>query len=330
LSPKTKIILWVSISLIFLDQISKIWIVNNVCPRGDDICQEEAGHFSLVERNLPNGQSNAIENVDLEVDGETLSGTLSVGGEDFDFEGSYSPENRNFKAQLINGPQGAKGSIRSGAITLRKQSLTQEEKEAGKNPLSWFHWYKAHFQLELPQEGQVELQVIQTTRHVVMDAAGFHVIPGVLQIVHSQNTGAAFGMFTDFKYRMLVFYVFTAFAVWVLWGLYKELESDDRIGAWIVGLIAAGAVGNLIDRVHKQSVTDFVRVHWGPDSWLTGIMRSPEWPSFNVADMAIVGGIGLFVIQYLFFEDRQGDDEEADEEPGLQESAEDTTSATEA
>jgi signal peptidase II len=147
-----------------------------------------------------------------------------------------------------------------------------------------------------------------------MGAAGFHMIPGVLQIVHSQNTGAAFGMFTEFKYRMGVFYVFTGFAVWVLWGLYSELKPDDRLGAWIVGLIAAGAVGNLIDRIHKQSVTDFVRVHWGPDSWLTGIMGSPEWPSFNVADMAIVGGVGLFVIQYLFFEDRQGDDEAADDE----------------
>jgi hypothetical protein len=53
-------------------------------------------------------------------------------------------------------------------------------------------------------------------------------------------------------------------------------------------------------------------------------------PFFNVADMAIVGGVGLFVIQYLFFEDRQGDNEEADEEPGVQEPAEDSTSATEA
>jgi signal peptidase II len=308
LSPKTKIILWVSLSLVFLDQVSKIWIVNNVCPRGDDICQEEAGHFSLVERTLPDEESNVIENVDLAVQGETLSGTLSVGGEDFDFEGSYSPENRNFKAQLVDGPQGAKGSM-----TSRKARVFGRS----------FAW-TVQFQLELPQAGQVELQAIQTTRRVVMDAAGFHLIPGVLQIVHSQNTGAAFGIGTEFKYRMLVFYVFTGFAVWVLWGLYKELEPNDRLGAWIVGLIAAGAVGNLIDRIHKQSVTDFVRVHWGPDSWLTGLMGSPEWPSFNVADMAIVGGVGLFVIQYLFYEDRQGDNEEADEEPLVDDSVDDS------
>jgi signal peptidase II len=297
LSPKTKIILWLSLSLVFLDQISKIWIVNNVCPRGDDICQEAAGHFSLVERNLREGESNAIENVDLAVDGETLSGTLTVGGEDLGFEGSYSPEKRTFRAEMV-GEEGSKGSL-----------IARKARVFGRS----FAW-TVQFQLELQPAGQVELQSIKTTRRVYMGAAGFHMIPGVLQIVHSQNTGAAFGMFTEFKYRMGVFYVFTGFAVWVLWGLYSELKPDDRLGAWIVGLIAAGAVGNLIDRIHKQSVTDFVRVHWGPDSWLTGIMGSPEWPSFNVADMAIVGGVGLFVIQYLFFEDRQGDDEAADDE----------------
>ena len=137
-------------------------------------------------------------------------------------------------------------------------------------------------------------------------------------------------MFTEFKYRMAVFYVFTAFAVWVLWGLYKELEPNDRLGAWIVGLIVAGAIGNLIDRVHKQSVTDFLRVHWGADSWLTGIMRSPEWPSFNVADLAIVGGVGLFAIQYLFYEDKKGDDLEADSEPSdISETAEGDAKAAE-
>jgi len=161
----------------------------------------------------------------------------------------------------------------------------------------------------------VSRSVLEESYSLRMDAAGIHVIEGLFQIVHSQNTGAAFGMFTDFKYRMLVFYVFTGFAVWVLWGLYTQLEPNDRLGAWIVALIVAGAIGNLIDRVHKQSVTDFLRVHWGPDSWLTGIMRSPEWPSFNVADMAIVGGVGLFAIQYLFYEDKKGDDLEADSEP---------------
>lgn len=298
MSPKTKIILWVSLSLIFLDQISKIWIVNNVCPRGDDICQEEAGAFRVVERALPEGDQNAVENVALAIDGKVLSGSVTVGGEAYSFEGDYNPDNRDFRAKMVGGPEGA-----SGTLSARKARVYGRS----------FGW-TAQLQLKLPQESQVELQSIKTKRRLYMDAAGLHLIPGVLQIVHSQNTGAAFGMFTDFKYRMMVFYVFTGFAVWVLWGLYKELESNDRMGAWIVGLISAGAVGNLIDRIHKQSVTDFVRVHWGPDSWLTGIMRSPEWPSFNVADMAIVGGVGLFVIQYLFFEDRQGDDEEADEE----------------
>jgi signal peptidase II len=310
LNQKTKIILWVSLSLIFLDQISKIWIVNNVCPRGDDVCQEEKGEFRVIERGVRDGETSLIEDVSLKVDGEDLEGSITVGGADYAFEGSYKPEQRRFEAQLVGGPEGA-----SGKVTTRKGGLRGRR-------ISWW----AQIELEIPQSGRVELQSLSETRFLYMDAAGSHLIPGVLQIVHSQNTGAAFGMFTDFKYRMAIFYVFTGFAVWVLWGLYAQLEPDDRLGAWIVALIAAGAVGNLIDRIHKQSVTDFIRVHWGPDSWLTGIMGSAEWPSFNVADMAICGGVGLFVIQYLFFEDRKGDDEEADAEPPSDETLAGTTS----
>ena len=309
---KTKIILWVSLSLIFLDQVTKIWIVKNVCPRGDDVCQEESGSFRVVERSLREGETSVVEDVSLKVDGEQLSGTITVAGEDHVFEGTYQPENRILRGSLVSTTTGATGSFSTRKGRVHGRSYT---------------WW-SQIQLDLPQEGQVELQSIVETRGLYMDAAGFHAIPGVLQIVHSQNTGAAFGMFTDFKYRMLVFYVFTGFAIWVLWGLYVQLESNDRLGAWIVALIAAGAIGNLIDRVHKQSVTDFIRVHWGPDSWLTGLMGSPEWPSFNVADMAIVGGVGLFIIQYLFYEDRKGDNEEADEEEAEDVSTEEPAEAT--
>lgn len=296
MKQKTKIILWVSLSLIFLDQITKIWIVENICLRGDDICQEEDGAFRVVERSVSSDRETRIGDISLDVEGGQVAGTIEADGEDWAISGTYAPETRRINLNLSEGQESATGFLKTGKGNV----------QSGRGAI----WWRANIELLLP--GQSE--PIQESRTLYMDAAGIHVIPGVFQIVHSQNTGAAFGMLTDFKYRMQVFYVFTAFAVWVLWGLYKELESNDRLGSWIVGLIAAGAVGNLIDRVHKQSVTDFLRVHWGPDSWLTGIMGSPEWPSFNVADMAIVGGVGLFVIQYLFYEDRKGDNLDADSE----------------
>ena len=294
MKQKTKIILWVSLSLILLDQITKIWVVKNICPRGDDVCQEADGEFRVVELPVRAEKETRIGDIDLEVDGEQISGTIEADGRDWQIEGRYRPETRVIRLDLVEGQDSASGTLHAGKGNARSASI----------------WWIATIDLTLPGSEEP----IEEQRRLIMDAAGIHVIPGVFQIVHSQNPGAAFGMFTEFKYRMQIFYVFTAFAVWVLWGLYKELDDRDRLGSWIVGLIAAGAVGNLIDRVHKQSVTDFLRVHWGPDSWLTGLMGSPEWPSFNVADMAIVGGVGLFVVQYLFYEDRQGDNLDADAE----------------
>ena len=305
MKQKTKIILWVSLSLILLDQITKIWVVKNICYRGDDVCQEADGEFRVVERPAPANSDTSIGDIVLDVQGEAITGSIEAMGEEWLLEGTYTPGSSRIVANLVEGQGEASGRLITGKGNRSSRGSV---------------WWRAQIELTFPsgdraetlEEGRVEIFEVQETRNLSMDAAGIHVIPGVFQIVHSQNTGAAFGMFTEFKYRMQIFYVFTAFAVWVLWGLYKELEDDDRLGSWIVALISAGAVGNLIDRVHKQSVTDFLRVHWGPDSWLTGIMGSPEWPSFNVADMAIVGGVGLFVIQYLFYEDRKGDDLDAD------------------
>ena len=54
-----------------------------------------------------------------------------------------------------------------------------------------------------------------------------------------------------------------------------------------MGLIAAGAAGNFLDRFRLQYVIDFLDLRW--------------WPVFNVADMAVVIGGSLLIIHILFF-----------------------------
>ena len=87
------------------------------------------------------------------------------------------------------------------------------------------------------------------------------VIGGFLSIVHAENTGAAFGILNDSPYRMWVFAAFTVVAVGVLFQMLWQLPSNDRLQNVALGLITSGAVGNAIDRVHKQSVTDFIKVY---------------------------------------------------------------------
>lgn len=134
-----------------------------------------------------------------------------------------------------------------------------------------------------------------------------HVIPGFLSFVHAQNPGAAMGLFTSFEYRLPLFLGFTAVALWVLWSMYRELPDDSRLMSTTVACILAGAVGNLIDRVHKQTVTDFIRVYsdWPPiRDPLVRIFRTNEWPTFNIADSAIVIGVALYLLHYVLYEVR--------------------------
>lgn len=145
------------------------------------------------------------------------------------------------------------------------------------------------------------------------------VIDGFLSFVHAENPGAAFGMFGGSDYRMYFFAVFTVIALVVLGRMLWELPRDDRFQNVALGLITSGAIGNAIDRVMKQSVTDFIRVYTENPTLKSWLEASPygsaEWPSFNIADAAIVIGMGMFVVHWLFLEEDEGAEEEPPETP---------------
>src|SRR5689334_6186707 len=117
------------------------------------------------------------------------------------------------------------------------------------------------------------------------------VIPGLLNIVHSTNTGVAFGLLADspnpVKGPLLI-----AFAVAVI-GLLFWLLVTGRAGGWLgewgLALILGGAAGNVLDRAVHHSVIDFIDFYIGAYHWYT----------FNLADSAILIGAGLVVIELL-------------------------------
>lgn len=155
----------------------------------------------------------------------------------------------------------------------------------------------------------VVLLVDQLTKAWVVNALDLdeevQVLPGLLSITHVQNPGAALGMLDDFAWRIPLFLAFTGVAVVLLWQLYRQIADDDRVQAVVVALVLAGGLGNFVDRVYKQAVTDFIRVYTehpavqGPlEAWLGW----SEWPIFNVADVAIVSGVGLYLGHFFFVE----------------------------
>ena len=105
------------------------------------------------------------------------------------------------------------------------------------------------------------------------------VIPGLVTLVHDQNSGVAFSLLTGSDAGVLII------TLVVLAGLIAfHARNRTRRLMWVVtGMIVGGALGNLVDRVRTGSVTDFVKL--------------PAWPAFNLADSAItLGVIALIVV----------------------------------
>ncbi|MGN1038982.1 MAG: signal peptidase II [Mailhella sp.] len=111
---------------------------------------------------------------------------------------------------------------------------------------------------------------------------GFSVIDGCFNIVHVLNRGAAFG-FLNSEETNWQFWLFGAAAI-VVGGMIVHLvrtSPHSRALFFGLGSILGGAAGNLIDRIFRRAVTDFMDVYWG--QW--------HWPAFNVADVAICLGV---------------------------------------
>jgi signal peptidase II len=118
------------------------------------------------------------------------------------------------------------------------------------------------------------------------------VIPGFFRIIHTENPGAAFGIFADSpsEWKVGLLITFSIIALLIVSALlWKNSHSMTSTGVGLA-LILGGAIGNLWDRLVSRHVVDFLLFYIGPH----------QWPAFNVADSAIVIGAGLLVFEILF------------------------------
>jgi signal peptidase II len=131
------------------------------------------------------------------------------------------------------------------------------------------------------------------TKRWALDAlaeGSIELLNGTLPLTLAFNTGAAFSLHLGDASR----YIFTALsigALCVLVPLYRATPARARWRLLSIALVAAGAIGNLIDRVRwDRGVVDFI----GPVD--LGFMR---WPIFNVADMAITTGAIVLALSLM-------------------------------
>jgi signal peptidase II len=106
-----------------------------------------------------------------------------------------------------------------------------------------------------------------------------------LRIVHVENKGAAFGLFTQFGSNIFILISVCAIICIVAYLIRLPIGLET----YSLSLILGGAIGNLLDRIRIGKVIDFIDIYVG--NW--------HWPAFNVADSALTVGIILFLIASL-------------------------------
>ncbi len=117
-------------------------------------------------------------------------------------------------------------------------------------------------------------------------------IPGLLHLTYVQNTGAAFGLLRGMTPFLIVLSL--AVTAWILWELrgsgaaVGDARSDalSHVRLWGLSLVLGGAIGNLVDRIVRGYVVDFIDVR--------------VWPVFNVADTAITVGVAFLLLPLVW------------------------------
>lgn len=102
----------------------------------------------------------------------------------------------------------------------------------------------------------------------------------------SMNPGSAFGLFGSLAVGRVLLSIVGIGATIGMFVMLKKSRGDQKILHWALAFVAGGAIGNLIDRIYYGVVTDFI-------SWDLKFM---VWPTFNVADIVLVIGVGLMFI----------------------------------
>jgi len=115
-----------------------------------------------------------------------------------------------------------------------------------------------------------------------------NVIPGFFNLTYVRNPGAAFGFLADSHpwFREMFFLLMPPIALLIILGIMRNVQENDRWTIVSLSMVFGGAIGNYIDRLRFRFVIDFLDVH---------LQEKYHWPSFNIADMAIVCGVGILL-----------------------------------
>ena len=134
---------------------------------------------------------------------------------------------------------------------------------------------------------QLTKEIVRSNMPLYTSWAPFPALENFFRFTHATNTGVAFGLFQNGNGIFAIFVSAIAIGIIVF---NQRLAPGNPLLRVALGLQLGGAIGNLIDRLTQGYVTDFL--DFGP------------WPIFNVADMAVVGGV-ILLAYIMLQEDRK-------------------------
>lgn len=129
------------------------------------------------------------------------------------------------------------------------------------------------------------------------------VIEGRFYLEFGFNTGSAFSLFRDASWSRMLFIGITVLALLYMGHMARTLPTRFGSAFMAIGMVSSGALGNLHDRFVRTMVIDGVERYGVVDFIKVLYWEGKPWPTFNVADIALVVG----VILLLFFLIRHGD-----------------------
>ena len=133
----------------------------------------------------------------------------------------------------------------------------------------------------------------QVTKFFVLKTLSFGygekiIVPGFFKFVHWGNTGAAWSMFHGNNELLAIISLLALLALFLF---RHHFDTRTTLGQISLGLIFGGIIGNLIDRLFRNHVIDFVYFYLRQRDG-----REIGFPAFNVADTAICTGVGLLFL----------------------------------
>ena len=112
-------------------------------------------------------------------------------------------------------------------------------------------------------------------------------IPGLFRLTYVQNTGAAFSMLENMQWLFVL--VFLVLTTAIVYDFSKKSMPFTKLERWLIVMIYAGGLGNMIDRVRLGYVVDMIELEF------------MNFPVFNVADCFITCGCILLMVHLIFF-----------------------------